>query len=200
MNFEVEKKISVRDHELIKSILDELCVYRDHSIKNDIYFAHETVKDPDFKKDKIFRIRECVDNTFVTYKFKKIEDGAEINMEHEFGVQDNNTFIEFVQYLGFMEFIRKSKESDVFKYNDLTVELSFIKDLGYFLEVEAICSVESEVAQSLKKLDIFFNTLYQEVISSVEREKRPVSQVIAFENSALIFEERYYIEMLQEIA
>ena len=65
MNFEVEKKISVRDHELLKSILDELCVYRDHSIKNDISFAHETVKDPDFKKDKIFRIRECVDNTFV---------------------------------------------------------------------------------------------------------------------------------------
>ena len=75
---------------------------------------------------------------FVTYKSKVIQDGIEVNDEKEFEVSSSDIFEEFLSRLGFTESIRKHKEGDSFDYDGMTVELTNVESLGWFLELEVL--------------------------------------------------------------
>ncbi len=91
-----------------------------------------------------FRIRRTGEEAVCTRKEKHIEDGLEINREFEFAVRDAEALTDLVLRLGCTEFARKRKHGQRFAVDGLTVELSDVTGLGWFVEIEALVSDETE--------------------------------------------------------
>lgn len=86
----------------------------------------------------------------VTYKTKEIQDGIEINDEQEFEVSDMKVFEELLRRLGAAQKIKKHKQGQAWKYEDINAELFLVRGLGYFIELE--CISESKDAQTIDNI------------------------------------------------
>ncbi len=171
MAIEVETKARLNDPELMREKLRRIAGFDRHFEKRDIYFAH-----PGSTKT-LFRLRHegCVST--VTYKQKTRENGIEVNHEHEFSVSDERTFLGFCEYLGYIKYIEKHKTGDLFTYQQASIELSYVDDLGWFIEIECIVEDESEIHASRDKI----HSILSDLEIGTDR-----------------IEERYYVEMLME--
>ena len=158
---EIEKKCWLKDPERMLADLHKNAHYIKKSRKEDVYFIHKDYNSSHSinRDDKIFRLRIEEGKHIVTFKEKRIEKGIEINQENEFFVSDQNSFLQFVQYIDYQELVTKVKEVELFKYNDISVEYVFLHGLGYFLEAEILCQDESEVNLAVNKIDTLFTEL-----------------------------------------
>jgi len=161
---EVETKVKLDKNEIsqIKKKILEIAKFDFSKIKKDYYFALKTKGYP----KKAFRLRKNGKDFEVNFK-KRIEnlDNPEIAVkeEFEFKIKDPENFIELMKDLGFIEFIEKEKKSILYRYKDdnkLGIELNYVKNLGYFLELEYLCQkkdvdyAKKIIYEALKKLDI----------------------------------------------
>jgi predicted adenylyl cyclase CyaB len=137
------------------------------SVKEDVYFcaASADARAVDPLSDRVVRLRIDGDKAFVTAKKKEIQHGVEASEEIEFGADSPDAVKALLAYLGYRPFIRKRKESRVYKWRDgLMVELNRIVGLGEFVEVEtlipsdagdaALAAARAEVREVLRALGV----------------------------------------------
>jgi predicted adenylyl cyclase CyaB len=130
------------------------------------------------------RVREEAGVTVVTYKKKEIRGDTEINDEKEFSIGDRVSFEVLAKDLGFAPYIRKEKKTKTFAYRSkngtpVSIELSLVTGLGWFIELE-ILEDEPDAEKTSKA-----QATLKEVLALCE-----------INESAI--ETRYYTDMLTE--
>jgi adenylate cyclase class 2 len=76
--------------------------------------------------------------TLVTFKHKELRGGIEVNDEQEFTVSDGAVFEDLLSWLGLSKGIGKKKQGTAWIYGGITLELSLVEGLGWFVELEII--------------------------------------------------------------
>jgi len=137
--------------------------------KKDYYFKN-------ILKQKI-RVRETEEKIIVTHKNKTLKNKIEVNQESEFEIKDKSAFFKFLKKLNFILFAQKNKKTYAFKHNNFTIELNYVKNLGWFLEIEKLCSHKKNLNQEFVLLEKEF-------------------EVFGF--SKKDFEPKKYLELLKE--
>lgn len=172
-NNEIEIKAYVRDFESTLSFLYKNAKFKKKYFKKDIYYA----KNDDILSGNII-LKNCIrlriehgGYTFCT-KDRKIVDGVEVNDEIELKVSKKKArfILNFLSSLqGYREYVRKEKKGYAFIYKNSLTEVSKIKGLGDFIEIEFLNSadsVENQVSQ--------LKTILQEIgIDEKDIETRP---------------------------
>jgi adenylate cyclase class 2 len=138
MGVEVELKAWISDPEAIRERLRRLGTERRSYIKEDRYFGTG-----DVPEGARYRIRRDGDAWICTVKDKRIADGIEENREIEFTVSDGDAFEAMLVSLGLRCLISKRKEGQSFVVDGLLVEVSHVRLLGWFVEVEVILPDDS---------------------------------------------------------
>lgn len=154
---EIEIKAHVADPEKTEKLIAQIAVFKSESNKNDTYWKKEST--PNEKPVKI-RIREESGQTFVTYKRKELQGLIEVNDEQEFSISDGSAFEVLLRDLGFFPYISKNKKTKSYQFTSaegtaVTIELSELIGLGYFIEIEILAENpdlnETEKAQLILK-------------------------------------------------
>ena len=122
--------------------------------KEDIYYTADDM----FPRLNTMRLRRSGGKWIFTYKDKSIEDGTEINREHETIIESFEVMDEFLKRVGCRYYLRKKKSGLLFSSGGLTIELVEVEKLGTFLEVEKVLpegetDVESVRAELLSVFD-----------------------------------------------
>jgi predicted adenylyl cyclase CyaB len=150
MAVEIELKAHIDDYASLKERLSVVGVFCRSYKKCDSYWL------PSQADAKEVRVRRessvstdgaAHESVLATYKIKKISGGIEVNHECEFTVSDADSFEELLGHLGLCNTIRKEKEGwawTVRSQNEgqppILAELSMVKGLGWFLEIEILAA------------------------------------------------------------
>lgn len=136
MASEIEIKANVSDKDKLLSLLLEKAKFKKKYYKKDIYYK---------KNQIVFDINECVrlrkergSYTFCA-KTRNMTDGIEINDEREMPVTKTKakTIIRFIEdVLCMKEFVVKEKKGRAFTYKNTLIEISSVKGLGDYVEIE----------------------------------------------------------------
>lgn len=119
-------------------------------------------------------------NIVVTYKRKELLDSSlEVNQEQEFQIDEKEPFEIFLQDTGFSVSLKKEKLVAAWEWENVTVELCFIPELGNFLELEVLAPCDSP-----------------EVVAAAHKRLRAALALCGVAESAI--EGRYYSQLLQE--
>ena len=196
MAVEIELKARLDDPEPVKQKLSSLGTYSRSYEKTDTYWAAGgDGRAAEERGPSQVRVRREIDreadgrvkeNTLVTYKTKEIRAGIEINDEREFAVVGNGSgeagggvFEGLLSWLGLRPFIRKEKQGWAWTLGEPPVlaELSKVKDLGWFLELEILAEEKDEriIAESRNRLFSLLETLD---IPPERIESRPYTEML----------------------
>lgn len=134
MAMEIELKAWVDEYAAVKKRLDARYGSPRAVEKQDVYYTTDG-KHPDLAT---LRLRLSGGSWVLTYKDKRIEEGTEINREHESEVSDFAVMDELLKRLGCRHFLDKGKRGWVYTFAGLTIELVEVAGLGNFLEVEKV--------------------------------------------------------------
>jgi predicted adenylyl cyclase CyaB len=157
MPAEIEIKAWLDDHDAVEAQLHSMGSFVRRYEKNDAYWFPKqdgnTGVPSTFHGVRIRRelgedcngaVRETV---LVTVKDKTIADGMEVNDEREFSVSDARLFEELLCSLGLIKAMSKQKNGREWKVptesenvTSVCAEVSLVKDLGWFLELEIIAA------------------------------------------------------------
>lgn len=160
MATEIELKAWVDDPKDIQSIIGTFATYIKDYEKEDAYWLPEVEITPmlqEQKRGKLgsgIRVRKENGDVFVTLKNKEVREGIEINDELEFSVSNAQTFEQFLRSLGYAPWIRKQKTGKAWRWNNITIELSLVANLGWFAELEIIAETNEpeQIEQAQKDL------------------------------------------------
>lgn len=164
---EVETKIRVhnRDVKKMREKIRKIANFVEKKKKGDDYFAINIKGYP----KKAFRVRKKGDKFEVNFKkwLKRYwSNDIVVKQEFEFHLQGRehvNDLLALFRDLGFQEWIKKLKLSEVYSYKKdkrLGIELNKVKHLGYFIEMEYLCQphemkkAKRIIRQALKDLKI----------------------------------------------
>jgi len=169
--YEVEAKVRLTraDFERLKKEVPKIATFKKHVSNRDRYFP--------LNKNFALRIRQQNKAAVLHLKKKKIEKGTEINQEIEFNIRSASKMMNFLKKIGIHLPLKKEKEGDIYQWNNMQIELNFVKGLGPFLEIETIVQSESAIPKAKKALRGLFKKL-------------------GF--SPKDFESKYYLELLEE--
>jgi adenylate cyclase class 2 len=159
MGVEVELKAWISDPEAIRGRLRRLGTERRSYIKEDRYFGTG-----DAPEGARYRIRRDGESWICTVKDKRIAEDIEENREIEFTVSDGDAFEAMLLTLGLRCLISKRKEGQSFVVDGVLVEVSHVRLLGWFVEVElilpddsgreAINEARNRLLEMLRRLDV----------------------------------------------
>ncbi|MDR2404074.1 MAG: class IV adenylate cyclase [Spirochaetaceae bacterium] len=147
MGFEIEIKAWADDPEGIGRLVSRFANYEGEFLREDAYWfrgesaAAKTAGIP--VTDIRIRNECCTDpqgrlrrTVWVTCKTKEVRERVEVNDEREFEVSDGDVFAEFLARLGFERGQTKTKQGRVWTWEGITAELTEVRDLGWFVELE----------------------------------------------------------------
>jgi adenylate cyclase class 2 len=146
MATEIELKAWVDNPQAVRAKLDSIAEFRGSFEKDDSYLFPKDEKMCSLPKTGL-RVRK---ETFtfpggkpeniihVTYKAKEVQDGIEVNDEKEFDVSGAPEFEELLARLGLEKRMSKNKKGFSYKHQGLTAELTEVKGLGWFAELEIL--------------------------------------------------------------
>ncbi|WP_300370003.1 class IV adenylate cyclase [Brachyspira sp.] len=169
VNSEIEIKAYIKDFESILNFLKNNAKFKKKYFKKDIYYAKEiSIKEGNIKTSDCIRLRtEHGGYTFCT-KERTLIEGVEVNEEIEVKVSKKKArfIINFLSKLQkYKEYVRKEKKGYAFIYKNALVEISKIKNLGDFIEIEFLNSEETvenqvhKLKSILKELGIDENSI-----------------------------------------
>ena len=144
---EVEIKIKVRDHALLKRKLDELgAVSRGTVEQNDLYFNSPN---RDFAEtDEALRIRLENGTAHVTYKGpKRPSPVGKAREEVSVAVSSGEEFSLILTRLGFLLVAGVKKRREEFIWSGAGISLDTVEGLGHFVEIEVLCEEGQEQAE-----------------------------------------------------
>ena len=131
-------KYRVPSHDVIKDKLKSLnAKFLEHTEETDIYF-NSPVRDF-AKTDEALRVRVYGDGTVVlTYKGPRIGSIGKTREELSVTVNDLESLLEILRKLGFREVARIVKRRDIYNYENFTIYIDSVEELGSFVEVETM--------------------------------------------------------------
>lgn len=134
---EIEIKAHVQSPNDVLQFLKDNARFKKKYYKFDIYYA----KGDDHAIENLLRLRKEKGARVFTAKKRAVVEGVEVNEESEMEMskkQARRTLAFLKQLLGYKEYVCKEKKGRAFVYRDVLVELSEVKGLGYFVELELI--------------------------------------------------------------
>lgn len=175
MSIEIEIKAHVNNMSEIKEKLDQKFSFVTDFLKEDIYFRGINSLT---EEEKELRLRKTRGGYIVTYKERTHHDKTEVNVEKEFTIDDSEAFIYMINKLGYSSYIEKIKEGWLYKDEPVNIELSNVKSLGWFIEIEYIAKDYDELGFAKSKIYGILDDL------GVSREN---------------IEDKYYLQLLEEL-
>ena len=154
-NSEIEIKAYVKN---LKSTLDFLyknAKFKKKYFKKDIYFAKiEEIRNGKINLNNCIRLR--IEHGVYTFcaKVRNIIENVEVNEEREIKVSKKKSkfIINFLSsIMDYKEYVKKEKKGYAFKYKNALVEVSSIKNLGDFIEIESL-NYEETMENQIKEL------------------------------------------------
>jgi adenylate cyclase class 2 len=200
MAFEIELKAHLDDPEPVKRRLDSLGSYCGGYHKVDAYwYPAGTVSGLRIPPSGV-RLRRQADtgtdgvvreSVLVTYKMREMQNGIEVNDEREFSVSGTAVFEDLLGRLGMEPGIRKEKQGEAWRVRlgageavpgECLAELSLVKRLGWFIELEIIA--ENGDGQTVMESGNRLRALLKKLGVGEERiESRPYTQMLRDEES-----------------
>jgi len=147
---EVESKIKVNDLKRARKKIRSIAKYlrTEHKV-DDYYSMSANQKYP----KKSLRIRNKGKVREVNFKQRLgYKDGIWAKREVEFKVSDIKNFYYLLNNFGFKKWMRKEKKSEIYKTKDnVTIELNYVKKLGWYIEIEVLCKENKKSIQRARK-------------------------------------------------
>ncbi len=161
--YEVEQKAPA-DLDPLRTRLEDIGATYERTIEQrDTYFQHPTRNFAE--TDEALRIREIeiVDGegspgTELTYKGPRLEDEAKTRREFETAVDDGDTMRVILESLGFEPVATVTKHRERWRFDDATICLDAVDDLGSFVEVET-ASGREEIADAADRASTLMREL-----------------------------------------
>ena len=182
MATEIELKAWVDDPDTTRTQINSLAQSEGAYEKFDTYWRWKDDNPQNPPLGSGVRVRKEIrrGNTMgiITFKNKEVRDGIEINDEREFEVSNTVVFEELLKRLGLVPWIEKHKTGQSWRAGRITVELSLVEKLGWFVELEILS--DQRDSESVDKARTELLTLLDRL--GIGRDR---------------LEERYYIEMLK---
>lgn len=146
---EVECKIKVGDVNGVRKRIKSVARFVGREKKVDDYYALVKKGRP----RKSLRVRDMGRKREVNFKqWIDYVDGIHAKKEVEFEVSDLGNFFDLLDDFGFRKWIRKEKKTELYRTKDgVNVELNYVKNLGWFIEIEILCK-KREVNNARKKI------------------------------------------------
>ncbi len=136
---EVETKVKIEDVGEIREKIKSFAKFLKKTRKEDIYFTFKNTEG--YPKER-FRVRKEGKKYTLNFKLgqgRNKKTDVLTKEEFEFYVDDIKTFTAFLQEFGFKSFVQKIKDSEIYTYDGVNIEINNVKHLGWFLEVEVLC-------------------------------------------------------------
>jgi adenylate cyclase class 2 len=163
---EIEVKAKVENPKRIMCSLDVLrgrFLKKEH--QKDTYFNSPF---RNFKETgEILRVRKQIPgNDVLTFKGPRLKSKVKAREEIEVNVENGSTIIKLLEKLGYEPWITVEKEREIWRFNKFTLSLDEVKNLGHFIEIEALVEetqskpeVEQEILRLLNKIGISKNLI-----------------------------------------
>ncbi len=174
---EIEIKAKVTDPKLAFEKIKYIGgVYSHSEIQRDIYFNGEN---KDFKKtDEALRIREIPDGddfiNILTFKGPKLDSETKTREEIEVIIDNKENMTDILINLGYKPSALVNKVRRIFKYEEYTITVDKLNELGYFMEIEFVAEdtenidkIQENIFKIFEKMGInegFEKTSYLELL------------------------------------
>ncbi len=142
---EIEVKAKITDKESLEENLADLgCIFSELLVQDDRVFLPNGIEFSN-KTKEIPAVRVRNSNGIITLTLKKRASGDNelINLEKEVVVSNQKEAIDLVELMGFHEVVRVSKMRRECKYNQMTLCIDDVANLGNFIEVEKLSEDEN---------------------------------------------------------
>lgn len=153
---EVEAKIKVRDVSAVRERIKKIAKFAGVENKLDEYYALDVKKYP----AKSLRIRRMGKDAIINFKESvNYADGVHAKKEVEFKISDLPGALDLLEDFGFKKWIKKEKRTELYKTKNASIELNKVKGLGWFVEIEILCTknridwARKEVLRIIDELD-----------------------------------------------
>jgi predicted adenylyl cyclase CyaB len=163
-DIEIEIKIaaSKEDFLKIKEKVEKIAVFANKTSHNDCYFtpSHRDFLAPKFPFEWL-SIRKRGEKSSINYKHFHPENSERYTHcdEFETDISKASQLEKIFSCLNFRKLICVEKEREVYIYQEtFEIDLDYVKDLGYFIEIEALKHMGS-IADTRKKLFEFASIL-----------------------------------------
>ena len=148
---EVETKIPFKEKDLIsvRDRIKKIARFVKKQTKKDDYYTLEYFQYP----EKSLRVRDMGKIREVNFK-KRISfvNGIHAKKEVQFQISDVKGFFDLIEDFGFRKWLHKEKTTELYKTKSgVNIELNHVKKLGWFLELEVLCS-NKEINNARKKI------------------------------------------------
>ncbi|MDR2397305.1 MAG: CYTH domain-containing protein [Spirochaetaceae bacterium] len=146
MSIEIELKVWVENPEALRKTLDSRLAPAARIFEKDDTYWQPTLPNPGIPPSGIRVRKESLRDSqgsstrqvLVTYKTKEVREGIEVNHERELSVSDGATLEDLLRLLGLAPGIGKHKQGWAWTTDGITVELTRVSELGWFLELEIL--------------------------------------------------------------
>ena len=155
---EVEVKAKITQPDKIIKHLKTQAKFPKEIHQIEIYF---NAPDRDFRiTDEALRIRISSEGPALTYKGPKIGNLIDKTREEiSVNINDLQKTRIILEKLGFQEVDKVSKKRLLFQFNDLSISVDFVENLGEFIEIEGLVTTENEIEIKRKEILEFLNEL-----------------------------------------
>lgn len=148
---EVETKIPFKEKDLksVREKIDKISKFVKRQVKKDDYYTLEYFQYP----EKSLRVRDMGKIREVNFKKRiSLVKGIHAKKEVQFEISDVDKFFELIKDFGFRKWLHKEKTTELYRTkNGVNIELNYVKKLGWFLELEVLCSPR-EINMARKKI------------------------------------------------
>ncbi|MCC7572937.1 MAG: class IV adenylate cyclase [Candidatus Methanofastidiosum sp.] len=166
LELEMKARIDKYSRGRIDQILKK-SVFLEERLEEDIYFSSPM---RDFKQtDEALRVRYSGNKAILTYKGPKLDKISKSREEFEAFVSGDIELI--LQKLGYTKIMDIRKKRKVYQYNDFTLLIDDVEDLGEYIEIE----LKSENIKDIAKIENLFDSLF------LESERRSYLELLLFE-------------------
>ena len=147
---EVEAKARIDDVEAFRQKAKTRGRFVGKEKKVDDYYTLECL---DHYPQKSLRIRKRLGHYEINFKHRLFYDrGIHVKREVEFVVKDIKGFLTLISDFGFKKWLRKEKRTELYELKkNFHIELNMVEGLGWFVEVEYLCSAQ-EVQKAKKEV------------------------------------------------
>ncbi len=135
---EIELKAHVDNKDAVLEMLHKRYSFKGEYFKKDRYFSFDSSTGK-----RNVRIRTVDGDSVITFKEKTKQNGIEVNDEWEIKIDNAGKAEALLEYLGCSFNYAKTKQGYLFRDGELTIELSLVSKLGWFLELEYLAGDNS---------------------------------------------------------
>jgi predicted adenylyl cyclase CyaB len=146
---EVESKFHVKNVKEIRRRIKGMAKYIGIEYKRDDYFSLKSGVYP----KKSLRVRDKGRKREVNFKQRiSYVNGIHAKNEVEFGVSDLKGFFNLLDDFGFEKWLQKEKKTELYiTRSGVNIELNHVKKLGWYVELEVLCS-RKEIGKARAKI------------------------------------------------